>query len=74
MFNSSLADSGTGHLVHYESNCTILQWVIAPPAAIEGAEIVIVDLRFVFDESESIQCLNDASVDMTVSGYLLTLP
>ena len=74
IFNSSLASSGTGHLIHWPSSCTILQWVVAPPAALEGAESVNQLLHFVFDAGEWITCANDSSVDMTVSGYLLSLP
>lgn len=74
IFNANLANSGTGHIIHDQSSCTIIQWVVAPPAAVEGAEVVILDTHFVFDEGESISTANDSSVDMTVSGYLLTLP
>lgn len=74
VFNASLLDSGTGHLVHQPSDCTIFQWVVAPPAAIAGAECVIQLLHFVFNEGESISTADDSSVDLTASGFLLTLP
>lgn len=74
IFNSDLVNSGTGHLIHSPSLCTILQWVVAPPAAIVGAESVNQLLHFVFDWPDYIYIDNDPTVDMTVSGYLLTLP
>lgn len=73
-FNSSLVDSGTLHLIHLPSDCTILQWVIAPPAAITGAESIIELMHFVFNEGEEIETSNDSTVDCTVSGFLLSLP
>lgn len=74
VFNSNVANSGTGHLIHSPSDCTVFQWVVAPPAAIEGAECVIQLLHFVFNEGESIYTADDGSVDLTASGFLLTLP
>lgn len=74
IFNSSLASAGTGHLIHWPSDCTILQRSLAPPA-IDGTMQSSNDLlHFVFDAGEWITCANDPWVDMTVSGYLLTLP
>jgi hypothetical protein len=31
-------------------------------------------LHFVFDYPDYVETANDSSIDMTVSGYLLTLP
>jgi hypothetical protein len=73
-FNANLADSGTLHVIHSPSDCTIIQWVIAPPAALQGAESIIELMHFVFNAGEAIYTSNDDSVDCTLSGFLLTLP
>jgi len=73
-FNSNVANSGTLHLIHSPSNATIMQWVIAPPAALSGAESINELLHFVFNAGETIFHSNDGSVDCAVSGFLLTLP
>lgn len=65
----------TGHLIHADSDCTIVQWVLAPTEATAvGAQVVIIDMRFVFYAGETIFTADDSTVDLTASGFLLTLP
>jgi len=73
-FNSDTTAGRTAHVIHRESNCTIFQWVVAPPIAGVGAEVVLQELRFVFEEGEHLDASNDLSIDLTLSGYLLSLP
>ena len=74
VFNADTLNPRTGHLIHSPSNCTIFQWVVAPPATDYGAQVVLQLLHYVFNEGESISTANDGSIDMTCSGFLLTLP
>lgn len=73
-FAADVASGGTAHLIHRDSMATILQWVIPPPAAIEGQEGFFTDFRFVLLAGETVYTANDPSVDFSVSGFLLTLP
>jgi hypothetical protein len=75
VFNSNQPAEATVHLIHSPSLCTIYQEVLGSPAltspALDTRSYLI---HFVFNAGESVYCANDSGTDMTVSGFLLTLP
>ena len=68
LFNADALAPAYGQLIHVDSSCTIVQRHLGPQAA------ELDSMRFVMDAGETLQIVNDPSVDVTVSGYALTAP
>jgi hypothetical protein len=68
VFNANGVLSRNAELVHDASDCTIYQ------RAIGAKEWYSDQMRFVGNPGDSFTLLTDPDVDMTISGYLLTLP
>lgn len=67
-FNADALLAKSGELIDVTSDCTIVQRSVAP----EASEIN--DMRVVLDEGQELQVTAEAEMDVTVSGYLLSLP
>lgn len=68
VFNANAALSRNASLVHMASDCTIYQRAISANSWYSD------EMRFVMNPGDELLLLTDPEVDMTVSGYLLTLP
>jgi len=67
-FNASAIAHANAQLLHVDSDATLYQVDLG----LQSFDWT--DFRFVFNEGESIQAIPDSTVDMTVSGFLLTAP
>jgi hypothetical protein len=74
LFNANSVLDETGHLIHSPSDCTILQRELGPTATGPIQQTQVDLFTFVFTEGESILTENDGDIDMTVSGFQLSLP
>lgn len=73
-FNANALLPFKAQLLHQPSNATIVQWSNIPGSGTPGGDSQTWLGTFTFRAGESIVSLNDLSIDMTVSGYLLSLP
>jgi hypothetical protein len=74
VFNSSGIAPATAHLVLEPSAVTIFQWVLGSTNQGGGSDVIYQDMRAVFHAGEKLVTANDGTIDMLVSGYMLSLP
>lgn len=56
------------------SSCTIVEATLSPILPTSSGQSMIVEMRCVVEATDTINITNDADVDVTVSGYLLSTP
>lgn len=73
--NTSGVDIPEGFNVYLgHSSCSVASALLTPLLPSSPGNGLALDLRVVVEATDTIQVTNDADVDVTVSGYLLTLP
>jgi len=73
-FNASAISTETYNLVHVDSDATIAWGALSQNAGAPGTFSAAIDLRFAFDPGEQLHAFGDGDIDMSVTGFLLSLP
>ena len=67
-FNANAIADQSAQLVHLASSCTIWQVTMGPQAD------ALQEMRFVMNPGDTVRLIGGADVDITLSGYRLSLP
>jgi hypothetical protein len=73
-FNASPLTPEQASLIHLDTETTIWQGVIGVYDPLSPGASTVVDLRYVLNAGETIINHGAGDIDLTVSGYELTLP
>ena len=73
-FNASDLLPEVAAVVHQPSNATVWQKLLLSTPDAPNGGYAVDDVRFAFDYGEYIEANIDSDIDLTVTGYLLTLP
>lgn len=73
-FNASAVTTETFNLVHQPSDATLAWGTLSQEIGAPDIFSRTMELRFVFYTGEQLHAFGDGDIDMSVSGYLLTLP